>query len=307
MAIKTMSRWLFVTGEKYIPGEVHEPSIIASAFALSHLEMYDIYMSQFCRHWGSIDTTVCQRVLVEGDPDEQLAALCVLGLSGPVYKMLVYPFLRSSVAKERWCSAICLSGIQEKDVVPSLCTMLTEFLPDAHTEGLQEILSYANQYLPPDADWWHELRRCTIARALRPWKQPEIEVVLKVALKKLIVAEEYMRSHADVCVFNEEIILHELGYRGVLDIFADVQLGPRHKQIAYCALATGWYEAHTQEDYPWWEEFLTEPLIMHQPTNLLLRRILMEQFHLAEEMAKAYLENYYDTKESIVEELRHLI
>ena len=110
-------------------------------FALSFIDFADEeeqeeFIASFLRHWGDFSLDSFGRVLRQADDideDKEWERLFVLFGAGHTKDAqgvpLVLPYLESTRPKERWASAISMGASGDRRAVPTLCDMLTEFLP----------------------------------------------------------------------------------------------------------------------------------------------------------------------------------
>jgi PBS lyase HEAT-like repeat len=115
-------------------------------FALSCIDFADEeeqeeFINSFLGHWGDFSLDAFGRVLRQSDEideEKEWERLFVLFGAGHAKDAqgvtLILPYLESTRPKERWASAISMGVSGDRRAVPTLCVMLTEFLPTSLSE-----------------------------------------------------------------------------------------------------------------------------------------------------------------------------
>lgn len=114
-------------------------------FALARLgfpddDEEDAFITDFRRRWGGFTLEAFLKVLAETIHDGEnqardrlftlFAAGALSGEQGEAAAQHVLPYLESADGRERWAAAIGRGAQGDQRVVPTLCTMLTEYLPE---------------------------------------------------------------------------------------------------------------------------------------------------------------------------------
>lgn len=129
---------------------------------------YERVSREFREHWGNVEIPAFTQALEEGQGVDKLLAIFVVGESGIAHACdLLLPVLQSSIPFERWASTLCLGKLKEERAIPTLITMLEEFLPP-------HVPLNADGYL----EWRYDDRRCRAARLLGEWEKPDLAPAL---------------------------------------------------------------------------------------------------------------------------------
>jgi hypothetical protein len=140
-------------------------------------------MKAFLARWGGVDRETFVRVLAEGEGEDRLLAICVVGESDlPQARTLLLPFLQSAHPQERWLSAIYLGRKKENLALPVLITMLTEYLPTEETPTPEDMMRF---------DEW----RGSIVPTLLLWNDASVVPAFRRALATSVKAEQYLPDH----------------------------------------------------------------------------------------------------------------
>ena len=146
----------------------------------------------FAKRWGGLNLENFVRALAEGQREDRLLAICVIGWSdSPQASSLLRPFLQSTDAKERWLSALCLGRMKESSALPFLISMLTEYLPSEQLPTLRE-----------DQGWFDE-ERIRVAFTLGLWEDPSLVPALRHAYASNVKAEQYIPNLPDKPILKQ--------------------------------------------------------------------------------------------------------
>lgn len=244
----------------------------------------DQEMKEFIARWGGFDREALVRALAEGQGEDRLLAICLIGESGlPRARTLFLPFLQSSNPKERWLSALYLGRKKEKLALPVLITMLTEFFP-------------SEEFPTPviDLAWFDELRGRAVSTLLL-WKDASLVVAFRQAFATSVRTEEYLPDHPvrrRIVLLNwysyQDGLSYALGRRGAFGALIGIPLSPHRQRIAILKMAMGYKQVEGrlvagELEYGWEYE---------GPLRVSMKAILAERFGLSQEEQEYYLDNY---------------
>ncbi len=271
-------------GDDESQGKRKWPAYIEQGFGM----IYDGYIPDeevkaFSSRWGGLDLNVFKRVLSEGQGEDRLLAICVIGWSGfPQKRQLLFPFLQSSHAKERWLSALCLGWMKEEAAFPVLMSMLTEFLP-----------SEASPILVEEQAWFDE-ERIHAAYTLSHWENPALVPLLRYAYETNVQAERYLPDDPNILVLTQawyiyqDVLVRILGRWEAFGVLTGMMLPPYHLQTAVVNLALGY--CHLEDlferwgsAYDWWND---------EDFKKGLKTVLQRRFGLSDEEQTTYLDAY---------------
>jgi hypothetical protein len=255
----------------------------------------DQEMKAFIARWGGVDRKTLVRVLAEGQGEDRLLAICVIGESDlPQARTLLLPFLQSVHPQERWLSALYLGRKKEKLALPVLITMLTEYLP---SEGFPT---------PEDMMRFDELRGSVVSTLLL-WKDASLIADFRRALATSVKAEQYLPDHPvqrRIILLNwyiyQDGLSYALGSKGAFGALLGIPLSPRRQRIAMLHMVIGYKRVKARLvasafEYPWEQEG-------EQRTSM--KAVLEQRFGLSEEEQEYYLNHF---KQDLAARERHLI
>ncbi len=216
---------------------------------------------------------ILQRVLREGDQENRLFALFLLGgLASSEARDLLLSFLASPQRKERWASAIALGRLKEERVFAVLHTLLLEgfatneiFASVEQWHAAQEDGSLYRRALQEQGRaehsenlWrlyerlesigyeWYLRQRSECALMLGDWGNPAAVPPLKEALQAAWRMEQVWpdyqgpdESGPDIWHFFQDRLAFALGQLGAWDVLASLHLPEAHLLIARIYLILG--------------------------------------------------------------------
>ena len=244
----------------------------------------DREVKEFIARWGGFNKETLVRVLSEGQGEDRLLAICLIGASDfSQARTLLLPFLQSPEAKERWFSALYLGRKKEKLALPVLITMLTEFFPS------EEIPTPVT-----DLAWFDEVRGRAVSTLLL-WKDASLVVAFRRAFATSVEAEHSLPDHP---VLRRIILLHwysyqdglsyALGRKGAFGALTGIPLSPPRQRIAILKMAIGYrqIEAHLiagELEYGWEQE---------GELRTSVKAVLAQRFGLSEEEQEYSLDHF---------------
>lgn len=271
-------------GDDESQGKRNWPAYIEHGFGM----MYDGYIPDeeveaFSSRWGGLDLNSFERVLAEGQGEDKLLAICVIGWSGlPQATQLLLPFVQSFCAKERWLSALCLGRMKEETAFPVLISILTEFLP-----------SPASPLLVEEQAWFDE-ERIEAAYTLSRWENPSLIPLFRRAYETSVQAERYLPDDPHIPVLTQtwyiyqDVLIRILGRWGAFGVLTGIKLPPYHLQTAVVNFALGY--CHLEDlferwgsAYDWWND---------EAFKKILKLVLQQRFGLSEGEQDTYLDAY---------------
>jgi hypothetical protein len=215
------------------PGTSKWPDYIERGFEMIYGEYIpDSEVEAFASRWGGLEPENFVRALSEGQGEERLLAICVIGWSDlPQASTLLLPFLKSSNAKERWLSALCLGRMKEEAAFPVLVSMLTEFLP-----------SEASPLLVEEQAWFDE-ERSQAAYTLSHWEDPALIPLFRHAYETSVQAERSLPDDPHILVLTQvwynyqDVLVRLLGRWGAFGALTGMKLPPYHLRLAIVNMA----------------------------------------------------------------------
>ncbi len=257
----------------------------------------DQEMKAFIARWGGGDRETLVRVLAEGQGEDRLLAICVIGESDlPQARTLLLPFLQSVHPQERWLSALYLGREKEKLALPVLITMLTEYIPSEEFPTL----------VIDDLAWFDELRGSVVSTLLL-WKDASLIAAFRRALATSVKAEQYLPDHPvqrRIILLNwyayQDGLSYALGSKGAFGALLEIPLSPSRQRIAILKMVMGYKKVKARLvasalEYPWEQEG-------EQRTSM--KAVLEQRFGLSEEEQEYYLNHF---KQDLAARERHLI
>ena len=259
------------------------PAFIEHGFEMMYGESIpDEAVEAFASRWGGLAAENFQRALLEGQGEDRLLALGVIGWSDlPQAPSLLFPFLQSPEAKERWVSALCLGRMKEEAARPLLVTMLTEYLPSEQAP-----------FLEADQAWFDE-ERIRVAFTLGLWDDLSLVPVLRQAYQLNVKAEQYLPDLPGIFLLKQrwylfqETLMHILGQWGAFGVLAGMALPPYHLRLAIVNLALGYCQVGKRYEefgatYQWQDD---------AAFNQQLKVVLTQRFGITEEELDHSLED----------------
>lgn len=242
-------------------------------------------MHTFIDRWQNLEQETFRQALKTGDEQDRVIAIWVLTwIQDPQIKALLIPFLHSDLPKERWSAALCLGELGVRQALPTLCTILREFLPtEGHPYPLGEV----------QAIYWYDDHRWLAPYIFRQWNDAAIVVALRQALEEQVRAEQYTQIEKQGWFIFEDILAYELGYRGAFGALTEISLPPHRYRIALINIVLGYYNATTcPEKYYGFRP--TADMINDPNVRPILKETLMARFGFSEGVAEKYLKGYFE-------------
>lgn len=141
--------------------------------------VYTVCIEPFKKRWGGLDLPTFARVLKEGQAEDRLLTIFVIGYEdSPRARSLLLPLLKSVHPLEKWAAALCLGQMKEERALPYLEHILTEFLP--------EIQYDPKGYIELSYEEWRPMA----VRILGEWGEPKLASMLVKGLKALWQQEQ---------------------------------------------------------------------------------------------------------------------
>lgn len=259
------------------------PAFIEQGFEMMYGEFIpDEAVEAFASRWGGLAPENWQRALLEGQGEDRLLALGVIGWSDfPQASSLLLPFLHSQQAKERWFSALGLGRMKQEAARPLLVSMLTDSLPSEQVPFLQ-----AEQA-------WFDEERIRVALTLGLWDDPSFVPVFRQAYHLHVQAEQYLPDLPGIFLLKQrwylyqETLMRILGHWGALGVLAGMVLPPYHLRLAIINLALGYCQVAKRSEesgatYRWQDD---------AAFTQQLKGVLTQRFGIAEEEQDHYLED----------------
>lgn len=192
------------------------PDNIIHVFKRLGYEHYGPRIQAFVQRWGGWDQETCVHILHEGEGEDKLIALSLLGQEpSKEVRARLLPFLQSPHPKERWISALVLGQVQAEEALPVLLEMLTEFFPPSERPTFMG-----------DNLWLYNLWRHSALLLLTAWSLPEVDNCLLQALYAyhaleqmipeghIIGRREWRKSQA--------LVIYTLGWHGRFELLDEV-------------------------------------------------------------------------------------
>ena len=244
----------------------------------------DREVKEFIARWGGFDKETLVRVLSEGQGEDRLLAICIIGESDlSQAPTLLLPFLQSVHPKERWLSALYLGRKKEKLAMPVLVTMLTEFLPseESPTPAI-------------DLAWFDEYRGRAVSTLLL-WNEAFLVPAFRHAFVMCVEAERHLPDHPvlkQIVLQNwygyQDGLCYALGNRGAFGALLGIPLSPRRQRIAILKVVMGYKQikAHlvASELIFGWEQV--------GELRTSVKAVLGQRFGFSEEEQENYLNTY---------------
>ncbi len=238
---------------------------------------------------GGLKIEAFTRALKEGQGQDKILGIFALGYTiTPAAHENLLPYLQSSQPMEQWASALCLAHMGEKQALPTLLRMLTEFFPPK-----ENLTSLAN-------DLWHYNRwRQQIILLLIQWTEPEVIPALLDALQAYWHLEQAMpernvtsRRYWRQC---QERVMYTLGWLGHFEALPQMvkALGIVQPTLSSWRvfLSLGSRHAHKTNRDIFWQSIPRKSLLREQ-----VMAVLHEQFGLSSEEQERCLD-YYEVQQ----------
>jgi hypothetical protein len=272
------------------------PNFLKRGLAMLYGEYQpDQEMKAFIARWGGVDRETLVRVLAEGQGEDRLLAICVIGESNlPQARTLLLPFLQSVHPMERWLSTLYLGRKKEKLALPVLITMLTEYLPSEELPTPEDMLRF------------DELR-VSVVSTLLLWKDASLAPAFRRALATSVMAEQYLPDHPvqrRIILLNwyiyQDGLSYALGRKGAFGALLGIPLSPRRQRIAMLNMVMGYKKVKacpigSALEYLWEQEG-------EQRTSM--KAVLEQRFGLSEEEQEDALNNF---KQDLAARERYLV
>lgn len=240
-------------------------------------------MKAFLARWGGINLKTFVRVLSEGQDEERLLAICVIGESSlPRARALLLPFLSSDLPQALWISAIYLGRKKEKQALPILITMLTEYLP-------------SKEFPIPDNMLWFDELRVSAASTLMFWNDASLVAAYRRAFLTSVNAEQYLPDHPvkrRIILYNwfgyQDKLSYALGRKGAFGALIGLPLSPCRQRIAMIKMVIGYKQVllHTIDNrlvYSWEQ---------NEELKTTMKAVLEQRFGLSKEEQEEALNQF---------------
>lgn len=282
-------------------------------------------MHSFREWWGGFEMEAFERALHEGNEEDRLVALFALGyLAFDETHDLLFPFLSSSIQKERWASAIVLGTHQDERAFALLGALLLDHLepyspPTDEQKISQSVFQARNQtreQYGSSAVWerfvhpglvqawneaeqyrhdylWYMSHRLTIINILAAWNDPQAILMLRQALQRCWETETRTRR-------GSLQLLHQLQDKlaysfGLLEAWNALEgletagLPPSRFKLARMFLILGALRVNLQNLY---DGNLKRLITLGTVNPEQVTAILRERFGLDEYLARANLKAF---------------
>lgn len=191
------------------------PVHVTYAFEQLGYEDYAPRMKTFADIWGDLSLETFTRVLQDGQGEDRVIAIFVVGSQGSAgVREHLLPFLESDQPMERWASALCLGAMKEERVLAHLLYMITEFLPSERKPTSQgERLWLFN-------NWRHEA-----ILLLTAWSRPEVVTTLLHAVRTFWQLEHMPETNRLLkrdWRHYQEYVMYTLGWLGRFDVLTEL-------------------------------------------------------------------------------------
>ena len=243
----------------------------------------------FAQRWGGLDLAACIRAWDSGDEHDKLFALLALShLDAEPARLTVHQALKSERPKERWISAIGLGEVGDKQALPGLCTMLTEFLPeqvDEHPRGQNSFYFVFRGYAPEIIG---RMGEPLATPALRQALERMVDLLRQRSVKSIETLPDpnpYIRDY----ISYEGNIVYALGRLGAFGALTGLPVVESWLRLWTLHLVMG----HLHGAYPWQDMVRWR---YHPELEMDIRHTLMFQFGLALDEQHALLDYYERTK-----------
>lgn len=233
--------------------------------------------------WQDADIPAWVRLLRQGDLQDRLSALCVIGRSQlSRRRALLLPFLESPWTAERWVSARFLAPLHEEKALPVLLQMLTEEVPLSPLSPGEE------------RDEWYDNWRVYGPRLLRGWQHPDIIPALTRALHLNLETESYAPHRFLGWYRFRSTCCRELGRREAFDALDSFDRTDVRVRVALVQIAQGYYLAQQQYSSLRAEMEQVRTLMDDQNARPALCQILETRAGLTHAEACTLIERYED-------------
>ena len=192
------------------------PDKLIQVFERLGYEHYGPRIQTFVQRWGGWDQETCLRILREGEGEDKLISLFLLGEEpSKQVRSWLLPFLQSPQPKERWVCALVLGQMQAEEALPVLLSMLTEFFPPPeHPTFLGEDL------------WFYNMWRRRALLLLTAWPLPEVDSRLLQALYayhelEQAIPEDHMIGRREWRK-SQALVMYTLGWHERFDLLDEV-------------------------------------------------------------------------------------
>lgn len=246
-------------------------------------------IASFAQHWGGLDLAACIQALGSGIEHDRLFALLALShLDAEPARLLVRQALRSERPKERWISAIGLGEGGDKQALPVLCTMLTEFLPKQADEHPREQNSFYFTFRGYAPEIIGRLGEPLATPALRHALEQLVSLLGQRSFKAIEAfpsSNPYIRDY----ISYEDSIVYALGRLGAFGALTGLPVAESWLRLWTLHLVMG----HLHGAYPWQDMVRWR---YHPELEMDIRHTLMFQFGLTLDEQHALLDDYERAK-----------
>ena len=257
------------------------PQYILDAFGYLGYEEKEVVIEQFVQRWGGLELDLFPRVLQEGQGQDVVVALFVVGTTrSAVARELLVPYLKSVKPMERWMSALSLGRMHDERALLLLLSLLTQCLPPP------ERPSFSGDDL-----WIYNSWRLAILLLLAEWERPD-------TVPALLVAFDVFRQQEQMCQEEHQMarrywrwcqgeVMYALGWQNRFDLLADLDVPEQTRQSMAVYQALGYLHAHTM--YP---DVFTRNWRSQSGLQERIMTVLHERLALSEEEQKHYVASY---------------
>ncbi len=238
---------------------------------------YESALEAFIARWGEPNTLTLHHVLAQGNQDEKVLAILMLGYSPqPDAQEMVIPFLQSSDPLERWASALSLGSQQDERAMPVLLTLFDEFLPPR----MHPLEREGGRY-----HFW----RMNVAALLGEWNKPAFASVLRAALEKSWRFEQADTSDRKQVWFPyQDELVYALGQLRVFGALTGFSLPTARLHLWFVLLACGAIQVRDH-----YGDLLTAVQI-NTTLQEEIMRVLAQHFGLSVSEQKECIERFAD-------------
>ena len=221
------------------------PVHVIYAFEQMGYEDYAPRIQRFIDKWGDLSLETFARVLQDGQGEDRVIAIFVVGSQGSadVHERLL-PFLESDQSMELWASVLCPGTMKEDQALAHLLHMITEFLPPERKP------TYQGEHLWLFNNWRHQA-----ILLLTAWVRPEVVTTLLRSvrifrqLEQMPGNNDISRRYWRAC---QERVMYTLGRLGRFDVLIELvkQFGIAQPTLSSWRVYLALGSLHTHQVFP---------------------------------------------------------